>query len=97
MRHQLHLLIDIIECDDDNGGCSQTCSNTDGSFECECYDGYDFTENSTTDCIGKFWNFISNAVTIALLSRIHPSSKWLSKLSALLYWENEILCLPGFL
>ena len=52
MRHYFTLLIDIIECDDDNGGCSQICSNTDGSFECECYDGFDFTENSTTDCIG---------------------------------------------
>ena len=57
MRHQFTLLIDINECDDDNGGCSQICSNTDGSFDCECYNGYDFTENSTTLCIGTFKNF----------------------------------------
>ena len=58
MRHQFNLLIDINECDDDNGGCSQICLNTNGSFECECYNGYDFTENSTTDCIGNVKNFI---------------------------------------
>ena len=53
-------VIDINECVDNNGGCSQICSNTDGSFECECYNGYDFIENSTTDCKGTLKNFNNN-------------------------------------
>ena len=31
---------DIIECDEGNGGCSQICTNTEGSFECSCRNGY---------------------------------------------------------
>ena len=31
---------DIAECDEDNGGCEQICTNTEGSYECSCRDGY---------------------------------------------------------
>ena len=31
---------DINECDEDKGGCSHRCTNTEGSFECSCNDGY---------------------------------------------------------
>ena len=31
---------DINECDDNNGGCSQICTNTEGSYECSCTNGY---------------------------------------------------------
>ena len=31
---------DIDECIDENGGCSQTCTNTEGSFNCGCNIGY---------------------------------------------------------
>ena len=31
---------DINECDDNNGGCEQTCVNTDGSYHCECEVGF---------------------------------------------------------
>ena len=27
---------DVNECEDDNGGCGQTCTNTQGSFSCNC-------------------------------------------------------------
>ena len=30
---------DVDECLIDNGGCDQTCNNTDGSFECSCEEG----------------------------------------------------------
>ncbi|XP_071951453.1 sushi, von Willebrand factor type A, EGF and pentraxin domain-containing protein 1-like isoform X2 [Antedon mediterranea] len=31
---------DINECDTNNGGCSHTCTNTMGSFTCQCPPGY---------------------------------------------------------
>ena len=43
---------DINECQTDNGGCTQTCSNTDGSYQCSCDKGYELTEDRHT-CIGK--------------------------------------------
>ena len=27
---------DINECDDNNGGCEDSCVNTEGSYFCEC-------------------------------------------------------------
>ena len=48
----MHYYLDINECEDDNGSCSQSCINTVGSYYCECNTGYNFTDNSTTICIG---------------------------------------------
>ena len=31
---------DINECDHNNGGCEQLCTNTNGSFQCSCYSGF---------------------------------------------------------
>lgn len=31
---------DLNECEVNNGGCEHICTNTDGSYECSCYDGY---------------------------------------------------------
>ena len=42
---------DINECQTDNGGCTQTCDNTDGSYQCSCWDGYELTEDGHT-CTG---------------------------------------------
>ena len=36
----MYLTIDIDECASNNGGCNQTCNNTDGSFTCSCDSGY---------------------------------------------------------
>ena len=33
-------MTDINECASYNGGCSQTCSNTPGSYSCSCNSGY---------------------------------------------------------
>ena len=53
----LTLIIDIDECLTNNGGCNQTCSNTDGSFECSCAIGYLLAADNL-DCDGKYLNFI---------------------------------------
>ena len=34
------LLSDINECSLGSDGCSHTCNNTDGGYECDCPDGY---------------------------------------------------------
>ena len=43
---------DINECAVDNGGCSQICINTHGSFECACEVGFVLAANDS-DCDGE--------------------------------------------
>ena len=45
-------LTDIIECLNNNGGCSHDCNNTVGSYYCECPDGYVLQSNQH-DCEGE--------------------------------------------
>jgi len=45
--------LDINECQTDNGGCTQTCGNTDGSYQCSCLNGYELNNDGYT-CTGKF-------------------------------------------
>lgn len=45
-------LLDINECEDINGGCSQRCSNLPGSYRCLCEDGY-FMHSNKQDCGGR--------------------------------------------
>ena len=38
----------VNECDTNNGGCSDSCRNTQGSYFCECPEGYTlYTQNGT--------------------------------------------------
>jgi hypothetical protein len=46
--------IDIDECELDNGGCDQDCTNTLGSFFCNCSEGYLLIENGFT-CDGVLY------------------------------------------
>ena len=45
---------DIVECDENNGGCSQICTNTEGSFECSCRNGY-VLESDGHNCSGTLF------------------------------------------
>ena len=42
---------DIDECSEDTDNCNQTCTNTEGSFACECDDGY-YLDSDGTTCNG---------------------------------------------
>ena len=42
---------DVNECLTDNGGCNQTCTNTQGSYVCSCIGQYTLDDNQH-DCIG---------------------------------------------
>ena len=41
-------MIDIDECDAYNAGCQQICHNGNGSFVCECRDGYTTDDHGYT-------------------------------------------------
>ena len=43
---------DINECQTDNGGCTHECNNTDGSYNCLCWNGYELTRDDH-DCTGE--------------------------------------------
>eukprot|EP00729_Bicosta_minor_P013171 gene13171-26738_t len=36
---------DVDECESGNNDCDHVCINTDGSFKCNCYDGYQLQGN----------------------------------------------------
>ena len=35
-----------------NSPCEQLCTNTDGSFDCDCMEGYELQDNGKS-CVGK--------------------------------------------
>ena len=44
--------VDVDECLVDKGGCSDTCTNTHGSYLCSCDQGYELMEDNVT-CHGR--------------------------------------------
>ena len=62
--------LDMNECQNSNGGCNQTCTNTLGSFECSCGTGYILSTNNF-DCNGK--NFFQCKVDIHCHSQLFLS------------------------
>lgn len=46
---------DVNECLTNNGGCSQTCTNSVGSFSCGCNTGYLLANDGRT-CNGELGN-----------------------------------------
>ena len=56
-------LTDINECSSNNGGCSQFCTNTDGSFRCSCRSGFRLGSNQRS-CSGMSYLFQSLVVPL---------------------------------
>ena len=48
----LRLCVDVNECLTLNGGCSQLCSNNDGSYRCSCRTGFQLSQDTKT-CVGE--------------------------------------------
>ena len=50
----VYVILDINECDDNNGNCTDNsnCFNMRGSYECRCKDGYSWNP-ATEQCDGK--------------------------------------------
>lgn len=52
----LLLRTDIDECSEDNGGCQLTCTNTMGSYTCEC--GADYVWDDVHHaCVGELLSY----------------------------------------
>ena len=50
----MHICItDIDECADGTNGCNHNCSNTNGSYVCFCFNGYELHDNMK-GCIGTY-------------------------------------------
>ncbi|XP_070141824.1 latent-transforming growth factor beta-binding protein 4 isoform X2 [Drosophila kikkawai] len=43
--------IDIDECQESNGGCSEICNNLPGGFQCACQKGYEIDASTGKSCI----------------------------------------------
>ncbi len=46
-------LLDVNECIIDNGGCEQSCTNSEGNFNCSCNSGYELDSNGF-NCSGNY-------------------------------------------
>ena len=50
-------LIDINECENSQDNlCAQMCTNTEGSYNCSCREGYE--RQGLTGCIGLLYTFL---------------------------------------
>ena len=49
-------MIDVNECQTNGGGCEHNCSNTVGSFECLCQQGFSLASDGL-QCNGKVTAF----------------------------------------
>ena len=49
-------LLDFDECSSGNGGCAQTCTNSEGSYTCSCGTGFVLNADSH-NCDGKTSHF----------------------------------------
>ena len=50
-------ITDVDECQTNNGGCNQTCTNEYGLFECSCDIGYTLALDGL-DCDGEDLNLL---------------------------------------
>ena len=55
------LQTDVNECEDNNGGCEDTCQNVQGSYRCGCREGFRLGSNQH-ECEGKIvsWVWVMN-------------------------------------
>ncbi len=68
----LCLPADIDECRSSNGGCSQTCTNTEGSFDCSCDSGFMLQDGITCEGNLSLFDFRVGRFTYCILSSKRP-------------------------
>ena len=47
------MTLDVNECAMSNAGCQHQCKNTNGSYMCQCNEGF-FLDGNARTCSGKF-------------------------------------------
>lgn len=53
-----HITADMDECSEGTDACTelQVCTNTEGSFQCDCFSGYSVSANDSSLCEGgPYW------------------------------------------
>ena len=45
--------LDVDECSVENGGCEQICINGQGSYVCDCLEGYEEDVDNDKECESK--------------------------------------------
>lgn len=58
-----------------NGGCDTHCTNSEGSYECSCSDGYALMPDVRT-CAGRILHLKNSSIIF-----FQPKSRWRSSLS----------------
>ncbi|KAK2163997.1 hypothetical protein NP493_1438g00012 [Ridgeia piscesae] len=53
LRGDKKTCMDIDECAEQTSGCEQNCTNSVGSFQCSCNDGYTLEKDNTSCDISK--------------------------------------------
>ena len=58
-------VLDINECETDNGGCEHICTNTQSSFYCSCQNGYELLHHLFCSGISITCKFDNSGNTIS--------------------------------
>ncbi len=60
------VIIDVDECVEDTDGCSQTCTNNNGSFLCSCGTGYTLADDDL-GCDGNLSKTIASTFSVDII------------------------------
>ena len=60
-----YFVVDINECETDNGGCEHICTNTQSSFYCSCQNGYELLHHLFCSGISITCNYDNSGDTIS--------------------------------
>jgi len=81
-------MTDIDECEFDNGGCSQLCHNTEGSFHCTCHRGFQIGN----DAVSCFSNYFSYHWSISQCSGVSTTQNSLQISPAMIEHVHIVSC-----
>ena len=75
--------VDINECANNNGGCSDGCNNTEGSYYCTCSSGYELSGDNVT-CIGESkLTFLASKIVHSVMYMYKNNGTYLQYCSAI--------------